>query len=79
MHMVNHAYRFNMEEFVQKMTSGTFPAKAMKTWKWVQPYGTRVKTYMHGVGRHSREEMEQFSFEDLKAISDQLGKSSEKV
>ena len=36
----------------------------------------RLRFYLHGISRHSLEEMNEFSFKDLKAISDCLGKKS---
>lgn len=62
-------YGHHMKEFAFKVCHDTFPKKALKFWKLFQPTGTKVTTYFHGLGRHSLDEMTNFSCQDLEAIS----------
>ena len=58
-------YGFNMEEFTDILCKGRMPAKILGFWKFIQPYGTRFKTRQHGLARHSKEEVEEFSCQDI--------------
>ena len=65
-------YGFNMEEFTDILCKGRMPAKILGFWKRIQPYGTRFKTRQHGLARHTKEEVEEFSCQDI-----QVGKYSD--
>lgn len=66
-------YGRNMKLFVNALCLNTYPAKSLKFWTFFQPMGTRFKTVCHGLGKHEDQEIAEFSFQDLKAISDALG------
>lgn len=66
-------YGFNMEEFYAKLVEPNFTGKGLFFFRYFQPYAMRLKTSMHGLGRHSLEEVATFSNRDLQAISDLLG------
>ncbi|TRY64217.1 hypothetical protein TCAL_14308 [Tigriopus californicus] len=66
-------YGRNMKMFVDALCLETYPAKSLKFWTFFQPMGTRFKTVCHGLGKHEDQEIAEFSFQDLKAISDALG------
>ena len=64
-----------MEEFFQKLVKPTYPRK-MTLFRYLYPCGTRFKSRMHGIGCHSLDEVAEFSFQDLTAISKLLGDKS---
>lgn len=66
-------YGFNMDEFTDILCKGRMPARILGFWKRIQPFGTRFKTRQHGLARHTKEEVEEFSCQDLKALADMLG------
>lgn len=67
-------YGYNMAEFFEKVCKDTYG----KSWsvfffKKFMPSGIKTKAKNHGLGRHSIEEITEFSFKDLKALSSLLG------
>ena len=64
-----------MEEFFIKLCEPFFPNKISNKifFRYLQPYAMRLKSRMHGIGRHSMDEKAKFSFQDLTAISHILG------
>ena len=48
-------------------------AKAIKNWGRVQPFLTRFRSYLHGIGRHENSDIWEMSFKDLAALSSWLG------
>jgi len=67
-------YGFHMEEFFRKLCAPYYPNKrSMNMFRFIQPYVIRLKSRMHGIGRHSLDEVAKFSFDDLTAISRLLG------
>ena len=45
----------------------------MKTWGRVQPYITKFRSHLHGIGRHENTDIWEMSFKDLAALSSWLG------
>ena len=67
-------YGFNMPEFYEKLCKPFYgESRAMKFFEYLQPYIMVLKTKLHGIGRHSLDEVAEFSFQDLNAISVLLG------
>jgi len=67
-------YGYNMPEFYEKLCEPFFGSgRSLYFFRYLQPYGMIMKTKMHGLGRHSLEEIAQFSFYDLEALSTLLG------
>ena len=63
-----------IQEFGDKLINPNYPNTfSMKLMRYIQPKIMRIKTFFHGIGRHSIDEIAEFSFEDLKAISNLLG------
>ena len=63
-----------MNEFIEKLCDPFYPKKnSMLFFRYLQPKMIKIKSFFHGLGRHSLEEINEFSFEDLKAISILLG------
>ena len=67
-------YGYNMDEFLVKGTTyyDFSPLKSF-IYKYAFPLMTKLKTRAHGLGCHSLEEVAEFTFEDLRAISSILG------
>lgn len=67
-------YGHHNEEFTEKMMENFMDRKvSMFFFRKVQPAGIRFKNFFNGIARHSFQEIEQFSFQDLQAISALLG------
>lgn len=67
-------YGYNMPEFFDKLCKHTFgKAWSVFFFKKFMPSGIKTKANNHGLGRHAIEEINEFSFKDLKAISGMLG------
>ena len=67
-------YGYNMEEFYQKLCEPFYAkTRSMNFFRIFQPYIMVLKTKCHGIGRHSLEEIAEFSFKDLDALSNLLG------
>ena len=66
-------YSFNMEEFCSKLITkpNTYPKNTF-FFRKILPITMRLRAFLQGIGRHSLEEVCEFSFEDLKAISNLL-------
>jgi len=47
--------------------------RAMANWGRFQPYATRFRSFLHGIGRHENSELWEMSFKDLRALSNWLG------
>lgn len=67
-------YGFNMPEFYDKLLEPYF----MKVWslqvfRYLVPKGMLLRTKLHGLGRHSLDEVAEFSYQDLDALSILLG------
>jgi len=67
-------YGFNMPEFYDKLLDPYF----MKVWslqvfRYLVPKGMLLRTKLHGLGRHSLDEVAEFSYQDLDALSTLLG------
>ena len=64
-------YGLNMPEFYGHLIEpvrDAFPPVAITMFKYVQPFGMRLKARMHGIGRHTDEEIAAFSNEDLQVF-----------
>ena len=68
-------YGRNMDAFLE-VAAKYYPQSGLKFWRLVQPYMTRFKTVMHGLGRHEYHEIDAFSCKDLKAVSEFLGEKT---
>lgn len=67
-------YGYHMEEFFEKLCKPYFGnMKGMGFFRYIQPYGMIFKSSLHGLGRHSLDEIAEFSFQDLQALSMILG------
>ena len=55
-----------MENYVSKSVGMFF-------FQYIQPYGTRLRSSLHGIGRHTPEEQLELTARDLKAVDDILG------
>jgi glutathione S-transferase len=64
-------YGFHMEEFFVKLVQPFFGGgkAGLLFFRYLQPFMMRLKTRMHGLGRHSTQEVAEFACEDLKALS----------
>jgi len=71
----HYRYGFHMQNFLETLKCAEyFPsAKAMKTWGRVQPYITKFRSHLHGIGRHENTDIWEMSFKDLAALSSWLG------
>lgn len=69
----NWRYGYHMEEFSEKLIMHYGKGPAMFFFRYIQPIGMRFRTHLHGLGRHSLEEINEFTFKDLDAISKILG------
>jgi hypothetical protein len=71
-----YRYVLNMAEFFRKMaepSKDAYPAVGLKFFRYVTPKIVQLRLYLHGLGRHSPQEIAEFSFQDLDAISKILG------
>lgn len=71
-----YRYVLNMPEFFLKMiepSKDAFPPIGIKFFRYVTPKIVKLRLYLHGLGRHSPQEIAEFSFQDLDAISKILG------
>ena len=67
-------YSYHMQEFYDKLLVPNYNNNwSLKVFKALQPRGMLLRTNLHGIGRHSQEEIAQFSFQDLDALSELLG------
>jgi hypothetical protein len=66
-------YGFNVKQFCEILLEDRFPASAKFFFRTIQPFLIRIMTWCHGLGRHSEEEVAEFSCEDIQALSDILG------
>jgi len=71
----HYRYGYNMEAFISTLDVGRYyhNEKGIGWWKMVQPYLTRFRSYLQGMGRHENEVIWDFARQDLKAISVLLG------
>jgi len=71
----HYRYGYNMPQLLKYVHANEFfPSKRVTTvWGMVQPYGTRLRSYLQGIGRHELEEVWEFARQDLLAISSILG------
>ncbi|XP_023349670.1 failed axon connections homolog [Eurytemora carolleeae] len=44
-----------------------------RNWGYVQPYLTKLRSWINGMGRHENHEIWEFANQDLKSISELLG------
>eukprot|EP00095_Tigriopus_kingsejongensis_P001050 maker-scaffold397_size184017-snap-gene-0.42 protein:Tk01050 transcript:maker-scaffold397_size184017-snap-gene-0.42-mRNA-1 annotation:"atp-binding domain-containing protein 3" len=63
-------YKFIMENLVDM---SEFNPWLIRVVSWLFPYFIRLRMYLGGISRHSEEEINEFSYDDLRAISTQLG------
>jgi hypothetical protein len=71
-----YRYVLNMPEFFRKMTvpsKDAYPGIVLKIFRYLPPKTVKLRLYLHGLGRHSPQEIAEFSFQDLDAISKILG------
>lgn len=67
-------YGYHMPEFYEKLCEPFFGnGRSLTFFKNFQPYAMIMKTKMHGLGRHNLDEIADFSFQDLDALSTLLG------
>ncbi len=66
-------YGFHMEEFYRKVCTYYPQTRATAIFKRIQPYGTKLRTHMHGLARHDMDEVSEFTYKDLRALSEWLG------
>lgn len=63
-------YGYHMTEFYEALCKETYgSSRALFFFRNVQPFAMKMKGRFHGLGRHSLEEIAEFSFKDLKALS----------
>jgi hypothetical protein len=62
-------YGHNMKEFAEKCVRGRMPDNVLWFWTKFQPFIQRFKTHWHGLGRHSDEEVHEFSCQDIQGHS----------
>ena len=65
-------YSYNMDEFCNKLIIKPNYPKNMFFFRKILPITMNLRAFLQGIGRHSLEEVCEFSFEDLKAISNLL-------
>lgn len=66
-------YGYNMEEFCAKlMENFASQSVSMFFFRYIQPYGMRVKGNLQGIGRHTPEEQLELTSRDLTSINDIL-------
>ena len=58
-----------MENFASQSVSMFF-------FRYIQPYGIRLKGTLHGIGRHTPEEQLELTARDLKSVEDILGEKN---
>jgi len=67
-------YGFHMEEFYHKLIAPCFrQVWSLQVFRILQSPGMLFRTKLHGIGRHSLDEVAEFSFQDLDALSVLLG------
>jgi len=75
----HYRYGHHMENFLKTLKCAEYisaehiSAKAIKIWGRVQPFLTRFRSYLHGIGRHENSDIWEMSFKDLAALSSWLG------
>jgi len=67
-------YGFNMPEFYEKLMEPFFvKVWSLQVFRYLVPRGMLLRTKLHGLGRHSLDEVAEFSYQDLDALSILLG------
>jgi len=75
----HYRYGHHMENFLKTLKCAEYISadhisdKAIKIWGTVQPFLTRFRSYLHGIGRHENSDIWEMSFKDLAALSSWLG------
>jgi len=70
----HYRYGYNMPQFLHKLNIiNVWPGNAAKWWGRFQPYATRFRDHISGLGRHENQELYEMSFQDLKSMSLFLG------
>lgn len=70
----HYRYGYHMKKFLEVLEIAKYyPANAVRMWCMTQPYGTRFRSYLQGIGRHENEEVWEFARKDLRALSALLG------
>lgn len=69
----HYRYGYHMPKFLETLNIiNLWPGNSAKWWGRFQPYITRFRDYISGLGRHENEELYAMSFQDLQAISNFL-------
>jgi len=70
----NWRYGYHNGEFCDKLMEN-FASRgvSMFFFRYIQPYGIRLKGKLHGIGRHTPEEQLELTSRDLKSVEDILG------
>ncbi len=66
-------YGFHIEEFYAKVCTHFPDSRATRWFQKFQPYATKLRTHLHGLGRHEMDEISEFTYQDLTALSKWLG------
>lgn len=71
----HYRYGYNMQKFLEVLQVAKYypDAKAVRNWGRVQPYLTRFRSYLQGIGRHENHEVWEFAKQDLRSVSLLLG------
>jgi len=69
-----YRYGLHMDKFVDYLElRHLFPG--VRVWQMIQPWGTKLRSYLQGISRHEFQEIWEFAREDLLALSEMLGDS----
>jgi len=71
----HYRYGHHMQNFLDTLQLAEYypSAKHVKNWGRVQPYLTRFRSWLQGIGRHENAELWEMSFKDLRSLSNLLG------
>jgi len=71
----HYRYGHHMQNFLETLKLEEYypSGKQIKNWGKFQPYATRFRSWLQGIGRHENTEVWEMSFKDLSALSTWLG------
>lgn len=71
----HYRYGHHMQSFLETLKLEEYypNGKHVRNWGKFQPFGTRFRSYLQGIGRHENTELWEMSFKDLMALSTWLG------
>jgi len=71
----HYRYGHHMQNFLETLQLEEYypSGKQVKNWGKFQPYATRFRSWLQGIGRHENTEVWEMSFKDLSALSAWLG------